>query len=191
MRRAGGKGSGGARTLFIAATLLFATVSGCGGGGGTGASEVDTDATTTPADVTFPEPTAPKGSPQPPKGASDVLKEIYRQFTLRKPDPRVKGSARAIAAGRAACAGRTPVEVERRYYPIAVEKGNIDPNSDQGRMIAEVGKYAKTVAKDPSFVAGQLAADAYQATLPPRVATFGYAGCAYALARQVEKQLAP
>jgi hypothetical protein len=170
----------------LASAVAALAILGCGGGGG-----ADGEVSTTPPDATFPEPTVPKDAPQPPKGASPILKEIYRQFTLREPDPRVKGSARAIAAGRAACAGKTPVEVERRYYPIAVQRGTLDPASDQAKMIAEISKYAKNVSKDPSFTAGQLAADAYQATLPPRVATFGYAGCAYALARRLEKQLAP
>jgi hypothetical protein len=172
----------GARAIAAVAGAL--AIAGCGGAGG------DT-ATTTPPGATFPEPTVPKGAPQPPKGASPVLKEIYRQFTPRKPDPNVKGSGQAIAAGGKACAGRTPVEVERQYYPIAVRKGGLDPVSEQAKMIAGIDRYAKNAANDPSFVAGQLAADAYQATLPARIATFGYAGCAYALARRLEKQLAP
>ena len=178
----------GATALATAATVL--AIAGCGGVGGANGGG-SAAATTTPPDATFPEPTVPKDAPQPPKGASPVLKEIYRQFTPRKPDPRVKGSAQAIAAGRAACAGKTPVEVERKYFPIAVGKGTLDPNGEQGTMIAEIGKYAENAPGDSSFVAGQLAADAYQATLPARIATFGYAGCVYVLARQLEKQLAP
>jgi hypothetical protein len=172
------------RTAPALAALALA-LAGCGGGedGGSGVA-------TTPPDATFPEPTVPENAPQPPEGASPALEEIHRQFTLREPDPSVKGSARAIAAGRAACAGRTPVEVEREYYPIAVRRGALDPDSDQARMISEIGRYAKHAAEDPNFVAGQLAAGAYQATLPASVATFGYAGCAYALARQLEKQSA-
>jgi hypothetical protein len=162
---------------------------GCGGGDGAGGSA--STLPTTPPEATFPEPTVPEDAPQPPKGASPVLREIHRQFTLRKPDPRVEGSAQAIAAGRAACAGKSPVEVERRYFPIAVGKGAIDPESGKGEMIAQIGRYAKHASADPSFVAGQLAAGAYQATLPARIRTFGYAGCIYALARRLEMQLAP
>jgi hypothetical protein len=172
----------GAGTIAVLAAAL--AIAGCGGGGGG-------TVTTTPPDATFPEPTVPRGAPQPPKGASPVLRELYRQFTPRKPDPAVKGSAAAIAAGRAACAGMTALEVERRYYPVAVRKGGIDPGSEQAKMIAGITKYAKNVVHDPSFVAGQLAGDAYQATLPSRIATFGYAGCVYELARELEKQLAP
>jgi hypothetical protein len=177
----------GAATALGAVVLALA-IAGCGGGE---ASEGGTADWATPPDATFPEPTVPKDAPQPPKGASPVLKEIYRQFIPRKPDPRVKGSAQAIAAGEAACAGKTPVEVERKYYSIAVRKGALDPTSEQAKMIAEIDRYAKNVARDPSFVAGQLAAGAYQATLPTRIATFGYSGCVYVLARQLEKQLAP
>jgi hypothetical protein len=177
---------GGTRATALATAVTALAVLGCGGGDGNGGAE-----TTTPPDATFPEPTVPKDAPQPPKGASPVLKEIYRQFTLREPDPSVSGSAKAIAAGRKACAGKTPVEVERKYYPIAVQKGTLEPSSGQARMIAQIAKYEKHVSRDPSFVAGQLAANAYQATVPARIATFGYAGCIYVLARQLEKQLAP
>lgn len=168
-----------------AATLLalVLAIAGCGGSSDSG------DATTTPPEATFPEPTVPKGAPQPPKGSPPVVRDVYRQFTLRKPDPRVKGSAKAIAAGRAACKGLTPVDVERKYYPMAVAAGGLEADSGQAKMIAEIGKYAKQATRDPSFVAGQLAADAYQATLPQRVATFGYGGCVYELARRLEKQL--
>jgi hypothetical protein len=175
----------GTGAIALAAAVTVLGFLGCGGGANGG------EASTTPPDATFPEPTVPKDARQPPKGASPVLKEIYRQFTLRKPDPSIPGSAKSIADGREACAGKTPVEVERRYYPIAVESGTLDPGSDQAKMIAEIDRYAKNVARDSSFTAGQLAAGAYQATLPPRIASFGYAGCAYALARQLEKQLAP
>lgn len=178
-------GRWGGPAFAVAATAL--ALSACGGGdGATGTSSLPT----TPPDATFPAPTVPEGARQPPEDASPVLEEIDRQFTLREPDPRVRGSARAIAAGRAACAGRTPVEVERRYYPLAVSEGRLDADSAQAKMISEIERYAKNVARDPSFVAGQLAAGAYQATLPPRLATFGYAGCAYALARELERRLA-
>jgi hypothetical protein len=181
----GMNGRAGMGAAALAAAVTAVAILGCGGGANGG------EVSTTPPDATFPEPTVPKNAPQPPKRASPVLKEIYRQFTLRKPDPSVPGSAKAIADGRKACAGKTPVEVERKYYPTAVQKGTLDPGSDQAKMIAEIDRYAKNVARDSSFTAGQLAAGAYQATLPPRIASFGYAGCAYALARQLEKQLAP
>jgi hypothetical protein len=103
----------------------------------------------------------------------------------------VKGSAKAIAAGKKACDGKTPLEVKDAYYPIAVESGNLDASSDQAKMIADIGKYAKNASKDASFASGQLAADAYQATLPAKTASYGYQGCVYVMARQLEKQLAP
>jgi hypothetical protein len=183
-----------AAAFAIAIIAAGPAIAGCGGGG-----EVDKEVSTptfsedetTPPDATYPEPTVPEDAPQPPKGASPVLKEIYRQFTPPEPDPRFKGSARAIAAGKAACTGRTPVEVERRYYPIAVRKGNLDPDSDKAKMIAQIERFARTSSRDSSFVAGQLAAGAYQATLPTRIAAFGYQGCVYALARQLQRELAP
>ncbi len=58
-------------------------------------------------------------------------------------------------------------------------------------MIANIDKYAKQVSKDPSFAAGQLAADAYQATLPVQIGQYGYQGCVYALAHQLEQRLGP
>lgn len=170
------------RGAALLVALFAVALGGCGGGGG--------DRETTPPDATFPEPAVPTGALQAPKGATQAQEEIFRQFTPPKPDPRVPGSAKAIAAGRKACAARTAVEVERRYFPIAVRRGGLDPGSPRGKMIAEVGTYAEHAAEDPSFVAGQLAAGAYKATLPPSIASFGYAGCAYSLARQLEKEVA-
>jgi hypothetical protein len=56
-------------------------------------------------------------------------------------------------------------------------------------MIAEINRYAKHVKAESSFTAGQLAADAYQATLPKRLRKVGYQGCIYSLAKQLEKGL--
>ncbi len=187
---------GRAAVAALIGIVAFATV-GCGGGGEDGYAtrtlpngETVKESTRT-TDETFPEPRPPKGAPQAPKGASPVLKEIYRQFPPPKPDPRVKASGKAIAAGKAACSGKTPIQVESHYYPIAVGKGMLDPSSPQAKTIAEIGKYAKHASGDASFVAGQLAAGAYQATLPPRIAAYGYQGCVYALARELEQRLAP
>jgi len=172
--------AGGCLTaLAIAATAL--AITGCGGGDSNSGSTAEN----------FPPPTVPTDAPQPPKGASPVLFEIYRQFTPPQPDPKVKGSAEAIVAGKKTCKGKTPVEIERKYYAIAVQNGQLDPSSESGKMIADIDKYAKNVSKDSSFVAGQLAADAYQATLPQKTGQYGYQGCIYVLARQLEQQLAP
>ena len=102
----------------------------------------------------------------------------------------MKGSAAAIRAGEKACAGKSPVEVKEKYLPIALERGTLEAGSPQTKMIAEIDRYAKHVKTEPSFTAGQLAADAYQATLPKRLQTAGYQGCIYSLAKQLESELA-
>jgi hypothetical protein len=122
-----------------------------------------------------------------PKGASPVLRQIYRQFPKPKPNPTVKGSAKALAAGEAACKDKSPLEVKEEFYAAA--KANLQP--EEAKMIARLPSFAKKTATDPSFVAGQLAADAYQATLPEALAQFGYQGCVYALALRLKGELGP
>lgn len=56
-------------------------------------------------------------------------------------------------------------------------------------MIGEIGRYAKETNVESSFTAGQLAADAYQATLPGRLREAGYQACIYSLARALEAHL--
>jgi hypothetical protein len=133
-----------------------------------------------------------RGSPAnpAPKGSSPFVRELYRQFPPPEPEAGVKGAAGAIAAGERACAGKTPSEVEERFYPIAVEKGGLDPASPRGRTIAQVDRYEDRITEEASFTSGQLAAAAYQETLPPRLAGSGFQGCIYALARQLESKLA-
>ncbi len=58
-------------------------------------------------------------------------------------------------------------------------------------MIAAIGTYEKHSSKEYSFTAGQLGADAYQATLPKALGQYGYEGCVYALARGLEGRLGP
>jgi hypothetical protein len=50
--------------------------------------------------------------------------------------------------------------------------------------------FQRHVAANQSFVAGQLAADAYQATLPEATGGFRYQGCVYSLAVRLERELA-
>jgi hypothetical protein len=157
------------------------TIAGCGGGG----------SSSTSADRATPTSTVPANAPKPPKGASPTLRAIYNQFPPPSQDPKVKGSAKAIAAGMRACKGKSAAALAKRYYAIAVAQGRLDPHSPEAKMIAQVDKYAKNAAKDPGFTAGQLAADAYQATLAPKLGSFGYQGCVYALARGLEYELAP
>jgi hypothetical protein len=122
-----------------------------------------------------------------PKGASPVLRQIYRQFPAPKPEPQEKSAAKAIEAGEKACQGKTPLEVKEEFFPAA--QASLEP--EQAKMIARVGSFEANAARDSSFVAGQLAADTYQATLPEAVAQAGYQGCVYALAQGLEHRLAP
>jgi hypothetical protein len=114
-----------------------------------------------------------------------LLREIYRQFPPPLPDAAVRGSAGAIEAGKRACGGRSPLQVKARFLPAARE--SLTP--EQAEMVAAIETYAHR--PDAAFTAGQLAADVYRATLGERLANFGYQGCVYALARGLERRLAP
>ena len=57
-------------------------------------------------------------------------------------------------------------------------------------MIAELDHFERQAADSPDFVAGQLAAGVYEATLPEKLRIAGYQGCVYELARQLEKEIA-
>ena len=155
--------------------LSFAVI-GCGCGGSSSST-----ATTTQAQ-------APNRGPKPPKGASPALRGIYRNFPPPKADPEVPASAKAIKAGEAACKGKTPTQVKERYLPVAIRREAIDPQSPQGKMIAGLTRYEKS--PDAAYTAGQLAGDAYEASLGQgSLGEYGYRGCAYALARGVEGRL--
>ena len=56
-------------------------------------------------------------------------------------------------------------------------------------MVAELAKYEKQ-PPTISFVAGQIGAGVYQATLPVKKAAAGYQGCVYELALQLRRELA-
>jgi len=179
-------------TRFAAALLVAVALSGSVVLGGCG-SDSDTGATSGSA-PSGPVPATArggKGEREAPKGASATLREIYRQFPPPNPNPAVRGSAKAIAVGRRACKGKTPLEVREAFYPLAVEKGTIAEDSPQAEMIADIDDYEKRGSQDPSFVAGQLAAGTYQATLPEARAQFGYQGCIYSLALRLKQELAP
>jgi hypothetical protein len=127
----------------------------------------------------------------PPPGAPLIVRELYREFPPAHPDPKVKGSAAAIRTGERACAGKTPAEVKEKYLPIALERGGLEAGSPETKMIEEIDRFAKHAKTEASFTAGQLAADAYQATLPRHLQMAGYQGCIYSLAKQLEQQLYP
>jgi hypothetical protein len=59
-------------------------------------------------------------------------------------------------------------------------------------MIGQIATYEQQAKTDRSFVAGQLAADTYAATLSAEEEEQpGYQGCVYALAQQLERTLVP
>jgi hypothetical protein len=121
--------------------------------------------------------------PQPPRGASLVLREIYRNFQPPLPNPAVKGSAKAIAAGKRACKNKTPLEIKREF----IAESDLTP--DQREAVSQLARYDEPTA---NFPAGQLAALVYQGTLGEEpLATEGYRGCVFVLAQRVKRQLAP
>jgi hypothetical protein len=179
-------------------TLIACVAIGLGGCGGGNSSTVTTSTVggtaasgSTNGSSGSPSGQAGAAAPKAPKGSSPVLQQIYRQFPPPQGNPQVKRSTSAIEAGKKACTGKTPVEVKEQYFPIAVKKGTLEAGSEQGKMIARIGTYARRVSTDASFAAGQLAADAYEATLPMSIGQYGYEGCVYALAHQLEHKLAP
>jgi hypothetical protein len=149
---------------------------GCGGGG----DEPSTETTSA-----F-QREQQRAEAEAPKGASPVLRAIYRQFPKPEPDPQVKGSAKAIKAGEKACDGRTPLEVREEF----VDESNL--LEAQAEAVAELPKYEKQEAMNESFPAGQLAALVYERSLPEdKLAQFGYQGCVHSLAKGLEQRLAP
>ncbi len=149
---------------------------GCGGGG----DEPSTETTSA-----F-QREAERAEAEAPKGASQVLRAIYRQFPKPEPSPQLKGSAKAIETGEKACNGKTPLEVREEF----IDESNL--LEAQAEAVAELPKYEKQEATNGSFAAGQLAALVYERSLPEdKLAIFGYQGCVYSLARGVERRLAP
>ncbi len=139
----------------------------CGDGGGE-----DTQSTA---------PLPPIRGPQPPKGASTLERRIYRTFQPPLPDPEVPGSAKAIKAGEAACAGKTPLEVKHQFSA----QSKLSPA--QRRALSQIDRAEEHPGAD--YVAGQLAALVYEGTLKGSLASHGYRGCVYALARGLERRL--
>jgi hypothetical protein len=172
------------RQAFPILGVSLLAVAGCGGSSTTPTSETAEAAAAAAAARRVAEDRAPRG-------ASPTLRAIYAQFPPPNADPGVQGSSAAISAGRRACAGKTPLQVKSAYYPIAIERGALRPDSAEAKMIDRIASFQRNVASDQSFVAGQLAADAYQATLPPATAQYGYQGCVYSLVLRLERELAP
>ncbi len=114
---------------------------------------------------------------------------LARQF----PKPQVQpdapsGSQKAINAGRKACKGKTPIQVRDEFISAANASGLLNPG--QKKMVAEIADFEKQATRSPDFVAGQLAAGVYEATLPETLRIAGYQGCVYELAQQLQKEIA-
>ena len=120
-----------------------------------------------------------------PKGASPVLRQIYRQFPRPKPDPADKRSAAVIRAGERACRGKTPLEVREEFI------GESDLLEPQEELVEELPKLERSAAKNGAFITGQLGALVYERTLPEAVARYGYLGCVYSLSLGIKRRLAP
>jgi hypothetical protein len=131
------------------------------------------------------ESSVAQGAPPPIDPTAPVSEQLARVFPVPKPGPgSLPGAAAAIAAGRKACEGKTPLQVREEF--IGAAQGLSD---EQEAMIDELPKYEKQ-AVTSNFVAGQLAAGVYEATLPEKKAIAGYQGCVYELALQVRRELA-
>jgi hypothetical protein len=153
---------------------------GCGGDDDDGSADSAATTATSPH-----EKEEERAEAEAPKGASPVLRQIYRQFPPPKPDPAVKQSAKAIRAGERACRGKTPLEVREEFIE---ESDLLGP---QAELVAELPKLERSAARNGAFVTGQLGALVYEKTLDERIARYGYQGCVYSLARVIEERLAP
>jgi len=129
------------------------------------------------------DPFPPIRGPKPPKGASPVLRELYRNFPAPAPNTAIPGSAGAIAAGQADCAGKTPLEVARRYISES------ELSAEQRQAVAGIARHERQPSAN--FPAGQLAALVYQGTFAGPLAIERYRGCVYALAQGLKRELAP
>ena len=166
----------GTRWSLIALSLAAGLMAGLTGCGDDGEDEAVTNPASPSALATLDEP--------PPKGASPLLREIYRQFQPPEADPARKGSGAAIRAGVRACRGKTPLEVREEFI------AGSDLSPDQAKAVAKLRSYERQPS--PSFVAGQLAALVYEKSLPENaVAGYGFQGCIYVLSNRLKRQLAP
>jgi hypothetical protein len=122
-------------------------------------------------------------------GSREGSASIALQFPEPKPEPGSPPSTqKAIDAGRKACRGKTPVQVRDEFIAEAEAGGSLNPG--QEKMLANIAHYEKQAAGSPDFVAGQLAAGVYEATLPEQLRISGYQGCVYELAQQLQKEIA-
>ncbi len=112
------------------------------------------------------------------------IEGLRTQFPKPEPVAGIKGSGAAITSGRQTCQGKTPREVKEEFE----DQSNLPP--EQARVITrQLPRYEAEAPRDPSFVAGQLAATVYEMTLSKEVQSYGFQGCIYELARELEKRL--
>jgi hypothetical protein len=164
--------------LGAAGALLL---SACGGGDSTGSEEGASQQQKPPPASGFAY--GGKG------GKREGSATIAARFPAPKPQPgSPPGSRKAIGAGRKACKGKTPEEVRDEFLAEAEASGLLNPG--QKKMVAHIERYEKQAATTPDFVAGQLAAGVYEATLPEQLRIAGYQGCVYELAQQLQKEIA-
>lgn len=151
-------------------SALFAT--GCGGGG---------------SESTFTSPhqrLEEKAEAEAPKGASSLLRRIYRTFPPPQADPTVKHSAKAIKKGERSCKGKTPLQVKEQF----ISQSKLLP--EQKQMVAKLAHY-ESLPTTPDFVAGQLAALVYEGTVSNKaLANYAYRGCIFSMVRRLEHKLA-
>jgi hypothetical protein len=160
-----------ALALLSLGSALFA--SGCGGGGGSSS--------------TFTSPhqrLEERAEAEAPKGASPLLRHIYRTFPPPQADATVKHSGQAIKKGERSCKGKTPLQVKEEF----LSKSKLLP--EQKRMVAKLAHY-ESLPATPDFVPGQLAALVYEGTVSNKaLANYAYRGCIFSLVRRLEHKLA-
>jgi hypothetical protein len=176
----------------LAAITIALALPGCGSGGSTTGAAAPAGGTPVVPAPPAPAKAATKqaaaaAEAAAPKGASPTLRAIYRQFPTPRTESMEPTAAKAVKAGAAACRGKTPTAVKEEFYAEAEEE--LEP--EQAKMIGQIGHFEAQEKTDRSFVAGQLAADTYAATLPEEESQAGYQGCVYALAQGLEQRLAP
>jgi hypothetical protein len=119
----------------------------------------------------------------PPRGASPLLEDVYRQFQPPEADPQVTGSGQALRRGIRVCRGKTPLQIREEL----IAESDLTP--DQAKTVEQLPRYERTPTAN--FVAGQLGALVYERTLPEdEVATYGFQGCIYALSLKLKRELA-
>ena len=173
-----------ARVALVLATIAAPVLlSACGGG--------DSGGTETNAQQAANGGSAGSGSGGGAGGAGGhggLVGAIESAFPEPTPQPNSPpGAQRAIDAGRKACTGKTPVQVRDEFMAEAEASGLLNPG--QEKMVADIARYEKQ-ATTADFVAGQLGAGVYEATLPEELRTAGYQGCVYELAQQLLKEIA-